>query len=183
MQLGAATPTVTNTFSMYTLCVLRRTLQYPLVVADNPIDHCFRFPFSGLFVFPSTDSFLLSFVPLVIFKRASVMRHVFGAAWGNIGGPRKRNAMQDSCTPSGPGPIRPQTLASRLPVRAKSGRPDPSVDLSGSVVGPVCLEHQPLGASPLPATRSKDARACFQGPYRLVYYIISDSRRLGGPDC
>ena len=107
------------------------------------------------FVCPPTPVCLSSLSPLchlfARFGRASRARQSWDTFFSGLAGGEKSrwacvqgNAIRDTSRPIADGPIRHQTMGDRLPVWAKSARPDPSVDCSGSVVGPVCLERQPL---------------------------------------
>ena len=133
-------------------------------------------PTMPLFVLPRVClSFALT--TLSPFPGKKVMGHVFfGAGWGEkVGGPAPQgNAIRDTSRPIADGPIRHQTMGDRLPVWAKSARPDPSVDCSGSVVGPVCLERQPLSPRRTPSEppelqqqASRHAHACQGGALPL----------------
>jgi hypothetical protein len=86
-----------------------------------------------------------------------------------------------SCSWSAPiGPITHQAKDSRLPVWAKNTRPGPSVGLSGSVVGPACLEPSLSLASLACNKKQRGTRPVTRGFTAIVcYLIISDRRRLG----
>jgi hypothetical protein len=104
----------------------------------------------------------------------------FGAAVG-----KSRWAFKEpgstSCSWSAPiGPITHQAKDSRLPVWAKNTRPGPSVGLSGSVVGPACLEPSLSLASLACNKKQRGTRPVTRGFTAIVcYLIISDRRRLG----
>ncbi len=77
------------------------------------------------------------------------------------------------------GPIRRPTRGSRLPLWAKSARPDPSVGHSGSVVGPVVSGTGTPASRPCLRQEATRHAPCGQGPYRFVCYLMGEHRRLG----
>ena len=103
---------------------------------------------ADLFVLPGVG--LLAFVSLINFQvRAQASSH--GTRFQGCPGQKSvgpcnvnSNVIRGRLWPMAVGPIRRPTRGSRLPLWGKSARPDPSVGHSGSVVGPVCLERQPL---------------------------------------
>lgn len=125
---------------------------------------------------PSTIVFVFLVVsPSQWFLGAMVTGPPSGLPWGKVGGPSRKHKLGSWSAPIGP--ITYQAKDSRLPVWAKNTRPDPSVGLSGSVVGPACLEPSLSLAcnkkqrGTRPVTRGFTAIVC--------YLIIRDRRRLG----
>ncbi len=77
------------------------------------------------------------------------------------------------------GPIRRPTRGSRLPLWAKSARPDPSVGHSGSVVGPVFSGTGTPASRPCLRQEATRHAPSGQGLTALFFYLMGERRRLG----